>query len=79
MWLGGATNGQNLSMKCVSELQVVFGQRLGLDLTGKSVGEALAMIHDVIQCDFLGDCDLLGSSTPNRSNLLESFTVTYPG
>ncbi len=41
-------------MRYVTEAQIEFGRRLGLDFTGKSQGEALAMNYDVVHCDFLG-------------------------
>lgn len=52
-------------MQSVSKKQIVFGQRLGLDLEGRSVSEALAMIHDAIARDFLGLSDL-GAATPKQ-------------
>jgi hypothetical protein len=55
-------------MQCVNEAQVAFGQRLRLDLNGKSVGEALAMIHDAIQLDFFADPEL-GSPTIKQIKL----------
>ena len=53
-------------MEYVTKTQIAFGQRLGLDLAGKSVGEAQAMIEDAIQRDFILDHDL-GAPTPARS------------
>jgi hypothetical protein len=39
-------------MDHVSDVQIAFGKKLGLDLIGKTVGEAHAMILDVIDREF---------------------------
>ena len=52
-------------MKIVTDKQIAFGRRLGLELDGKSVSEALAMIHDAIDRDFL-DQSKLGEATPKQ-------------
>ena len=39
-------------MHYVTETQIAFGRRLGLDLTNKALGEAEAMIFDVIRREF---------------------------
>jgi hypothetical protein len=59
-------------MEYVTKTQITFGQRLGLDLAGKSVGEAQAMIEDAIQRDFLLDHDL-GAPTPKQVELAAKF------
>jgi hypothetical protein len=61
-------------MRRFSNEQIAFGQRLGLDLEGKSVSEALALIHDTIDRDFLGLSDL-GAATPKQLEL-PSFSAT---
>jgi hypothetical protein len=55
-------------MRYVTEAQIAFGRRLGLDLTGKALGEAEAIIFDVIRRDFHGMTDL-GSPTPKQIEL----------
>jgi hypothetical protein len=45
-------------MRYVTDAQIAFGRRLGLDLTGKTLGEAEAMIFDVVRRDFHGMTDL---------------------
>lgn len=52
-------------MQPVSEEQIAFGRRLGLNLEGKSITEALAMIHDTIDREFLG-LPTLGAATPKQ-------------
>ena len=59
-------------MQPVSDEQITFGHRLGLDLDGKSVSEALAMIHDAIDRDFLGLSDL-GGATQKQSEFAAKF------
>jgi hypothetical protein len=54
-----------IHMQPVSDEQIAFGGRLGLDLKGKSLSEGLAMIHDIIDRDFLGLSDL-GEATPKQ-------------
>lgn len=65
-------------MEYVTKAQIAFGQRLGLDLAGKSVGEALAMIEDAIQRDFLSDQDL-GTPTPKQIELAAKFQRDISG
>jgi hypothetical protein len=45
-------------MQRVNEDQIAFGRLLDLELEGKSISEALAMLHDVVDRDFLGQSDL---------------------
>jgi hypothetical protein len=45
-------------MRYVTDVQIAFARRLSLDIAGKSVGEAEAMILDVIRRDFRGVEDL---------------------
>ncbi len=52
-------------MQALSEKQIAFGKRLGLDLEGKSVSVALAMIHDAIDWNFL-EVTNLGVATPKQ-------------
>jgi hypothetical protein len=59
-------------MRYVSEAQIAFGRRLGLDLTSKSLGEAEATIFDVIRREFHGMTDL-GSPTPKQIELAAKF------
>jgi len=59
-------------MKPVSDDQIAFGRRLGLQLEGKSVTEALAMIHDAIDRDFLNLSDL-GEATPKQLSFAAKF------
>jgi hypothetical protein len=49
----------------VSSDQVAFGKRLGLELDGKSVSEAYALILDMIDKDFFNITEL-GSATPKQ-------------
>ena len=56
----------------VGEAQVAFGNRLGIDLSGKSVGVARAMIEDVIERDFSGETNL-GSPTAKQISLAAKF------
>ena len=46
-------------MSFVTEVQIQFGRRIGLDLVGKTVGVARAMIEDAIDCQFHGRNDLV--------------------
>jgi len=57
-------------MKVVNEAQVQFGRNLGLDLAGKTVGVAQAMIEDAIDTQFYGRNDL---STPSSKQLELAF------
>jgi hypothetical protein len=59
-------------MKFVTEAQIEFGRRLGLDLAGKTVGVARAMIEDAIDCQFYGKNDL-GQPTPKQIALARQF------
>ncbi|MGH6792653.1 MAG: hypothetical protein ACRECF_07945 [Methyloceanibacter sp.] len=65
-------------MEYVTKAQIEFGQRVGLDLAGKSVGEAQATIEDVIQRDFLLDKDL-GSPTSKQVELAAKFQRDISG
>jgi hypothetical protein len=58
--------------------EVNGGQRLGLELQGKSVSEALAMIDDVIDRDFLGQSDL-GAPTPKQVEFAAQFQRNISG
>lgn len=59
-------------MKVVSSQQIAFGRRLGLDLENKSESEALAMIHDTIDREFLGKEDV-GKATPKQLEFAAKF------
>lgn len=59
-------------MQPLSNEQIAFGRRLGLDLESKSISEALAMIHDVIDRDFLGLSNL-GEATPKQLEFAAKF------
>lgn len=59
-------------MSLVTEAQIQFGRRIGLDLAGKSVGVARAMIEDAIHCQFYGRNDL-GKPTPKQIELAGKF------
>lgn len=53
-------------MKIVNDSQIAFGISLGLDLTGKSVRVAQAMIEDLIDTQFHGRNDLGRPSTKQQ-------------
>ncbi|HXW71877.1 MAG TPA: hypothetical protein VEK34_10615 [Methylocella sp.] len=55
-------------MNFVSEAQIQFGRRIGLDLAGKTVAVARAMIEDAIHYQFYGRNDL-GKPTPKQIEL----------
>lgn len=55
-------------MYYVTEAQIQFGRRIGLELAGKSLGVARAMIEDAIDCQFYGRNDL-GEPTPKQIEL----------
>jgi hypothetical protein len=59
-------------MKFITEAQIQFGRRVGLDLAGKSVSVARAMIEDAIHCQFYGRNDL-GEPTPKQIELARKF------
>jgi hypothetical protein len=59
-------------LKSVSDEQIAFARRLGLDIEGKSKSEALAMILDVIDRDFLGLSDR-GNATPKQVDFAAQF------
>jgi hypothetical protein len=61
-----------MSGQTVNERQIGFGKRLGLELDGKSVGVAQAMINDAIQRGFYGKNDL-GSPTSKQIELARKF------
>ena len=61
-----------MQMNLVTETQIDFGRRLGLDLSGKTVGVALAMIHDTMDTQFHGRNDL-GRPTPKQIELGRQF------
>jgi hypothetical protein len=42
------------TMSFVTETHIQFNRRIGLDLAGKTVGVARAMIEDAIDCQFYG-------------------------
>ena len=65
-------------MQPVSDEQVAFGRRFGLDLEGKSVSEAVAIIHDVIDRDFRGLSDL-GAATPKQLEFAAKFQRNLSG
>ena len=59
-------------MRPISDEQIVFGRRLGLDPKDKSISEALAMIRDAIDRDFLHLSDL-GGATPKQIEFAAKF------
>lgn len=59
-------------MKPVTEAQIEFGHRLGIDLSGRSINVALAMIEDSIDTQFHGRNDL-GAPTPKQVQLALRF------
>jgi hypothetical protein len=59
-------------MRFVTEAQIEFGRRLGLDLAGKTVGVARAMIEDANDCQFYGRNDL-GKPTGKQIELAQQF------
>ena len=59
-------------MNFVTEAQIQFGRRIGLDLAGKTVGVAQAMIEDAIDRQFYGRNDL-GEPTPKQIALAREF------
>jgi hypothetical protein len=60
------------TMNFVTETQIQFGRRIGLDLAGKTVGVARAMIEDAIYCQFYGRNDL-GAPTLKQIELARKF------
>jgi len=58
----------------VTEAQVEFGKRLDLELDGKSVGVAYAMVGDAIQRSFFGKNDL-GAPTTKQIELAAKFGI----
>lgn len=56
----------------VNEKQIEFGRQIGIDLAGRSLNVARAMIADVIQRDFSGLPDL-GSPTERQVSLAKKF------
>ena len=65
-------------MKYVIEAQIAFGRRLGLDFIGKSVGDAQAMIEDLVERDFLLNQNL-GTATPKQIELAAKFQKDISG
>jgi hypothetical protein len=65
-------------MQTVNDEQIDFGRRLGLDLNGKSVSEALAMLHDAVDRDFLKLSDL-GKATPKQVEFAAKFQRNISG
>jgi hypothetical protein len=65
-------------MHYVTGSQLAFGLRLGLDVAGKSVGEALAMIEDLVERDFLLKEDL-GAPTPKQIDFAAKFQRDISG
>ena len=60
--------------RTVSETQIAFGRRIGLELSDKSIGVAQAMINDAIQQGFFGRNDL-GTPTPKQIELAMKFGI----
>ena len=58
----------------LTEAQIAFGTRLGLDLRDKSVGVAYAMIEDAVHQSFLGKNDL-GAPTSKQIELAAKFGI----
>lgn len=56
----------------VTQAQIDFGRRLGLELSEKSIGVAHAMIQDAIQRSFFGKNDL-GSPSAKQIELATKF------
>ncbi|WMT71911.1 hypothetical protein [Bradyrhizobium sp. Ash2021] len=56
----------------VTQAQIDFGRRLGLELSEKSIGVAHALIQDAIQRSFFGKNDL-GSPTSKQIELAMKF------
>jgi hypothetical protein len=61
------------TMNFVTEAQIQFGRRIGLDLAGKTVRVAQAMIEDAIHCQFYARNDL-GEPTPKQIELARKFS-----
>jgi hypothetical protein len=59
-------------MNIVTQAQIEFGRRIGLELSGKVVGVARAMIEDVIDSEFYGRTDL-GKPTEKQIELARKF------
>ena len=59
-------------MSFVTEAQIQFGRRIGLDLAGKTVGVARAMIEDAVDRQFYGRNDL-SEPTPKQIALARKF------
>lgn len=59
-------------VQLVNDSQIAFGERLGLNLKGKSVGVAWAEIDDAVTIGFHGACDL-GSPSLKQCALAEKF------
>src|SRR5581483_1530553 len=58
--------------RIVTEKQIEFGKRLGLDWTGKSIDVANAMIVDEVQRQFYGKNDI-GVATSKQIELAKKF------
>jgi hypothetical protein len=58
----------------VTDAQIQFGKRLNLELGGKSVGVAYAMVGDAIQRSFFGKNDL-GAPTTKQTELAAKFGI----
>ena len=58
----------------LTEAQIAFGTRLGLDLNNKSVGVAYAMIEDAVQQGFFGQNDF-GAPTAKQIELAAKFGI----
>jgi hypothetical protein len=59
-------------MSFVTEVQIQFGRRIGLDPVGKTTGLVRAMIEDAIDRQFYGRNDL-GKPTPKQVELARKF------
>ena len=62
-------------MQSVTEAQIAFGRRLGMDLSGISTSEADAMIQDTIDREFFGEANL-GAPTQKQWSSPRSFSAT---
>lgn len=60
------------TMNIVTETQIQFGRRIDLDLTGKTIGVARAIIEDAIYCQFYGRNEL-GAPTLKQIELARKF------
>ncbi len=65
-------------MQSVTDAQIAFGRRLGLDLSWMSISEAEAMIQDTIDREFFGQSDL-GAATQKQVEFAAQFQRNIRG